>query len=295
MAKFLKRNNRRLMIGIFGPQLPDHQARHSADEQESKQADEAGGEPVVFLALVEHDLQAAHGDGEETQAEIIHLGQAGTVGLDPRRIIDEAGDQNKRQQPNRNVDEKDPAPGEVVGNPAAQGGPDGGRQHRDQPVESKSLAALVGLERVGHDGLGHGLKAAAPGSLQDAEQQQHGQRKRRTAKKTGDGKDDDTKEEKILASHHAGRPRAQRKDDGVRHQVARQNPGSLVGAGSQAAGDVRQGHVGDGSVEHFHERRKRHGGGDEPRIGARLPHRLHGRNCRSRGARNCTGPSRTCW
>ena len=75
---------------IFLPPLPHHQADHAADKQEREELDEAGGEPVVLFALVEHDLQPAHGDGEEGQAHVIHVAQPGAVGLDPRRIVDHA-------------------------------------------------------------------------------------------------------------------------------------------------------------------------------------------------------------
>jgi hypothetical protein len=43
------------------------------------------------------------------------------------------------------------------------------------------------------------------------------------------------------------------KDDGVGDQVAGEDPGAFVGAGAERAGDVGQGDVGDGGVEHFHE------------------------------------------
>jgi hypothetical protein len=66
--------------------------------------------------------------------------------LDPRRIVDQARDQNERQNADRNIDEEDPAPGEVVGDPAAQRGADGGREHGDQAIERKGLPALVRLE-----------------------------------------------------------------------------------------------------------------------------------------------------
>jgi hypothetical protein len=96
-------------------------------------ADEAGGEPVVLFALVEHDLQAAHGDGEESQAHVVHVAQARAVGLDPRRIFDQARDQDEGQNADGNVDEEDPAPGEVVGDPAASVGPMEGASTATRP------------------------------------------------------------------------------------------------------------------------------------------------------------------
>jgi hypothetical protein len=158
------------------PPLPPDERDHAGDKEEGEEADEVGGEPVVLLALVEHDLHAAHGDGEEGEADVIHLEEAGAVGLDPRGIFNEAGDEDEGEDADGDVDVEDPAPGEVVGDPAAEGGTDGGCEDGDEAVEREGLAALLGLEGVGHDGLGHGLQAAAAGSLHDAEEKQHGQR-----------------------------------------------------------------------------------------------------------------------
>ena len=187
------------------------------------------------------------------------------------RIFDHAGDQDEGQNADGNVDEEDPAPGEVVGDPAAEGGADGGREHGDEAVEGEGLAALLRLKGVGHDGLGHGLHAAAACALDDAEDEQHGQRGRRAAKKTGHREDDDAEDEEVAPAHEAGGPSAQRQHDGVRDQVAGEHPGALVGAGAEAAGDVGQGHVGDGGVQHLHEGRQRHRHGDQPGIDPGLP------------------------
>ena len=253
---------------------------HAGDKEEGKDADEAGGEPVVLFALVEHDLQAAHGDGEEAEAEVVHVAQAGAVGLDPGRVFDQAGDEDEGEDADRDVDEEDPAPGEVVGDPAAKGGADGGREDGDEAVEGEGLAALLGLEGVGHDGLGHGLHAAAARALQNAADEQHGQRGRRAAEKAGDGKDDNAEQKEVAPSHDAGGPGADGQHDGVGDQIAGQHPGALVGACAQVAGNVRQGHVGDGGVENLHKGRQGYGGGDQPGIDAGFP---------LRGRRGCDG------
>jgi hypothetical protein len=126
--------------------LPDAEGDHAEDKEEGEEADEARGEPVVLLAFVEHDLQAAHGYCEKREADIIHIAQARGVCFDPRRIFDEACNQKKGHYADRNVDEEDPAPGKVVGDPAAQCWTDGWREHGDKAVEGEGLAALVRLE-----------------------------------------------------------------------------------------------------------------------------------------------------
>ena len=158
--------------------------------------------------------------------------------------------------PTGNVDEEDPAPGEVVGDPAAERGADGGREHGDEAVESEGLTALVRLERVGHDGLRHGLHAASAGSLKHAAKQEDGQRRSSAAEKTGDGKDGDAEDEEVAAANDRRGPAAERQHDGVRNQVAGEHPRGLIGACAQRAADMRKSHVGDGGVEHLHERRQ---------------------------------------
>ncbi len=101
MAKFLIAEEAQVDERIFLPPLPHDEADDADDEEEREEADEARGEPVVLFALVEHDLQAAHGEGEEGQAHVVHVAQARGIGLDPRRIFDQARDQNEGQDADR--------------------------------------------------------------------------------------------------------------------------------------------------------------------------------------------------
>ena len=66
-------------------------------------------------------------------------------------------------------------------------------------------------------------------------------------------------------------PAGHRQHDGVGDQVAGQDPGGLVGAGRQVAGDVRNRHVGHRGIEDFQDRGQHHRRGDEPRIDAGFP------------------------
>ena len=62
---------------------PDHRG-------DSKGDDKPGTEPVVFLALVEHDLQCADGDDEQPKAPVVDafaaLANVGQI----RRVFDDA-------------------------------------------------------------------------------------------------------------------------------------------------------------------------------------------------------------
>ena len=62
-----------------------------------------------------------------------------------------------------------------------------------------------------------------------------------------------------------------RKNDGVGDEIGSQNPGAFVLAGGEASGNVGQGDVGDGGVEHFHERSQGDRESDDPRIDRGTP------------------------
>ena len=262
--------------GGFVTPLPPDEAGHAGDEEEGEDTDEAGGEPGVFFAFVEHDLHASHGEGEEAEADVVEAAEVGAIGLDPGRVVDEAGDEDEGEEADGDVDVEDPAPGVVVGDPAAEGGADGGGEDGDEAVEGKGLTALFLFEGVGHDGLGHGLEAAAPDALDDAGDEEDGQRGGDAAQKAGDGKEGDAGEEEVFAADDGGGPGTGGEDDGVGDEVGGEDPGALVSAGAEVAGDVREGDVGDGGVEDLHEGGEGDGGGDEPRVDPGLPLRTAG-------------------
>ena len=70
----------------------------------------------------------------------------------------------------------------------------------------------------------------------------------------------------MLASEDGRKPAAQRQHDRIRNEIRRQDPRALVRTGRETAGDMRQRHVGDAGIQHFHERRQRDCQRDNPRI-----------------------------
>jgi hypothetical protein len=165
-------------------------------------------------------------------------------------------------------------PVEVVGDPAAEGGADGGRHHYRHAVEREGLAAFFNGEGVGEDGLFAGGQAASAEALQYARHDQQRQRLRQAAQHGADGKHRHAGHVEALAPDAVGEPAGDGQDDGARHQVAGEDPGGFVLAGAEGAGHVRQRHVGDGGVEHLHERGQGHRDGDGPRVVVRLPVQL---------------------
>ena len=78
------------------------------------------GEPVVVLAAVQHELQRAEAEGDQRQADIVHVDQPGAVGAHPGRVLDKLRDGEEGEDADRHVDQEYPAPGPGVGQPAAQ-------------------------------------------------------------------------------------------------------------------------------------------------------------------------------
>ena len=72
--------------GLVAP-LPPDEAGDADDEHDAEGADEVRGEPIVLFAFVEHDLEAAHGEGEEAEADVVEFEEVPSVGLDPGRVL----------------------------------------------------------------------------------------------------------------------------------------------------------------------------------------------------------------
>ena len=143
-----------------------------------------------------------------------------------------------------------------------------------EAVHGEGLAALFGREGIGEDGLLGGGEAAAADALQDAAEDEQRQRRGDAAERGADAEERDADHVELLAPDEGGHVGAGRKDDGVGDEVGGEDPGGFVLRGAEAAGDVRQGDVGDGGVEHLHEGGERDRHGDDPRIDARTPRLL---------------------
>ena len=135
-----------------------------------------GSEPIVDLAAVEHDFETAERRRDQREADPIDLQSAGQAllafALEHLGLVDEPMHQRERSKPDRHVDEEDPVPGEIVGDPAAERRADGRRDDHGDAVEREGLAALFRRKGIGEDGLLAGRHAAAAEPLQDAEKDQ---------------------------------------------------------------------------------------------------------------------------
>ena len=202
--------------------------------------DEVRAEPVVFLALVEQDLERTHRQRQQRDADVIDTHTGSPARAEIRRILHHPEHQKQRQQTDGKIDVEDPAPGVIVGQPSAQRRANRGRHDGGDSVEREGQPALLGREGVRQNGLRHRLKPAAAGALNHAEQNQHRQAGSDAAEQRGDGEQEDAQQEEPLAAKCRRQPSADRKHDRVRHQIGRQHPGAFVVAGAQVPRQVRQ-------------------------------------------------------
>ena len=160
----------------------------------------------------------------------------------------------QRDDAHRDVDVEDPPPARVIDDEAAQRRTDRrGEDHR-QAVHREAHPALPGLEGVGQDALLARGQPASADPLQHPEEDQRMEVGREPAQGAAEGEEDHAGHVEALAAHPAGDPGADRQHHGVGDQVRGQHPGRLVLARGEPAGDVGERHVGDGGVQHLHER-----------------------------------------
>ena len=126
-------------------------------------------EPIVFLSFVQHDLQRAHAEGEQRDANVVDSRESILDAIGPRRVLDQSIDKQQRQNADGQVDEENPAPGVVIRDPSAKSRTDGGRDDYGDAVHSEGDAPLFWWKRIRQNGLRQRLESAAPCTLKDAE------------------------------------------------------------------------------------------------------------------------------
>src|SRR5580704_16743383 len=113
--------------GVLLIPLPDDNPSERSYGDGSQDDDEIRFEPILPLPLVENHLQGAEAKGNQPQPNVINVGLAEFAATEVWRILNQPRSQYQRKNAHRDVDEKNPPPTEVVRDPSAQGGPDGGR------------------------------------------------------------------------------------------------------------------------------------------------------------------------
>ena len=203
------------MTGSSARPLPVDQKQQGSRRDDREYHDEMRFEPVFALAFIQDNLQRAQAQRHQAEANVIDFGFRKLLALHVGRVLDEARGQYQGKNADGNIQQKDPAPGEVVGDPAAEGGADRRRQHDREAIHGEGHAAFGGGKSVGQNGLLAGLQAAAARALQDAKENQHAQVRRQSAQERTDGEDGHAAHVETLAPNDGRNPAAQRQYDGV--------------------------------------------------------------------------------
>jgi hypothetical protein len=182
---------------------------------------------------------------------------------------------DRAQQPDRHVDDQDPAPAQRLGEHAAEqrAGCAADRSHR--APEPERAVALVTLGEAGredrerrrrHDRPAEPLRRAGGHERQLALREPAGQRGEREQREPAG--------EHLAPPEQIGGATAEQQEAGERERVGVDDPGQAGGREAEVGGDRRQRDVHDRHVEHDHE--LRHAAEDQRQGAAtRFGHRSH--------------------
>ena len=189
----------------------------------------------------------------------------------PGRILHELQHRDECGDADRHIDQEHPAPGVVIGDPAAQRRPDDRREdHRDRHQRER-FAALRGLECVQDHGLLARLKPTAEQPLEQPEHDQLRQARRDPAQERAHGEHHDAHQEVAFAPDQPAQPPGDRHNNSVCHQIRRERPCRVIVARRQRPRDIGKADIDDGGIQDLHERCQRRGTRDQPDAAPRPP------------------------
>ena len=155
---------------MFGGELANDEGEESDDAAEGFDANIARGEPILALSGVEKNLERAEAEGEQADADEVYAGVA--LAPDVGGIVDEARHHHEREDAHGNVEVENPAPGVIVGDPAAEGRADDGCDDDSEGIGGHRLAVFLLGKALEEDGLGEGLESASGDTLEHSKDDQ---------------------------------------------------------------------------------------------------------------------------
>src|SRR6516165_5103469 len=205
--------------GIFVAPLPPNEEDERGGSNDREYENKLRLKPVVALTFVQNDLQRTEAERDEAEANVVDFRFAQFTALEIGRVLDEARSEQERENPNWNVDEENPAPAVVVGNPSAQSRADRGSHDDRNTIDCERHAAFGGWKGVRQNGLFTGLEAAPACTLQNTKDNQQRQVRRESAEERTDGEKEDAAHVETLPPDDGRKPSAQRKNDRVRDEI----------------------------------------------------------------------------
>ena len=146
-----------------------------------------------------------------------------------------------------------------------------GAQTTARPYMAKAWPRFSGGKVSARMACSEGARPPPPTPCRMRKKMSMRQRGREAAEGGADAEERDADHVELLAPDEGGHVGAGGEDDGVGDEVGGEDPGGFVLRGAEAAGDVGQGDVGDGGVEHLHEGGEGDGHGDDPGVDAGAP------------------------
>ncbi|MNH00129.1 hypothetical protein D3C79_593150 [compost metagenome] len=199
-------------------------------------------------ALAGKEDDAGQRRGEVSRPQIVDLV---FNPADPR--LEYRADHRQGENPQRQIDIEDPAPGEMLHQPPAEQRPDHRRQAK-HPAEQPLIAPAIGRwDHVAHHRHGHYQQTAATQSLQCPHQDQLRHVLRQSAQHRTEQKHHDGDLQHDLAAEQIAELAIQRHHDGRGQQIGRHDPGQILQP-AELADDGRQRGRDDGLIE----RRQQH-------------------------------------
>jgi len=252
--------------------------RAPLDHEEQQQRETEKGQPDRRSAAAVHaDQERGEAQGEQTRPGPV---QRVPVVLDV--LVQRDHQETGRRDARRDVDEEDPAPGEVLDDDAAEQRPDQPGHAPDGPEHALHARALFQVVDVADDGERGGLHRAGAEALQRPEGDQRADSLGEPAGHRADEKQRDPAQQHRLAAVQVGELAVERDGDRGGQQVRGEDPRVVV----DSAQVSDHGRHGRGDHGHFH---RRHREAEQERDDGQGPVGLH-RERRWRqlaGRRNC--------
>src|ERR1700678_3999975 len=186
--------------------LPPCEENERCGGEDGEGADHGVAEPVFLLAFVEGELEAPDAESDKAETHEVDLEMLGLLAaaLEVRRVFDHAVGEPEGEYADGDVDEEDPVPVEVVGDPAAEGGADGRCDDDSHAVDGEGLTAFFDGEGVGEDGLLAGCEAASACALEDARDDEKRESVGDAAEERADGEEGNADHVEALAAKAVG-------------------------------------------------------------------------------------------
>jgi hypothetical protein len=206
--------------------LTDDQRDDPASRDDRQCRDERRGEPVLLLPLVEHDLQRTDPEHQHPHAPVV---DAFRLAPEVRGIEHIEMRHDQRDDPDWQIDVEHPSPAVVLGDPPAEDRSEDRRDDDAETPEAHGAPAILWLEGFEQDGLRERLERSAGRALNDAEEHERRQVRRRATEKRRQREAGSRPHQQPLAAEPARQPAGHRQDDGVGDEIRRQGPGRFVG------------------------------------------------------------------